>query len=301
MPLIITGSVSYIINKGLRRSPVDFYGKINYLLDTNTHINILLAGSSRILTNIDPDIIDSITHLNSYNAGLNAATIKTCYNLISTTLNNQPNLSYVILNIDYNMFKPQIDPYKDAYYYPYESAENIFVYTNNGSANTMHKAKFLDVTAYDDYVKYAAIRGLLSRFKNSEKGFFPHIQPGFSIPDSGTLVSAVENYNEDGYYLLKKLMKLCAEKHIKLMLVIAPYQKKYSPALFVKNYKTILEYVKILAIKYSASYFDYTNIALVTDTGYFYNSWHLNIKGARAYSIQVANDLKQYVMQKSTR
>lgn len=295
--LIITGGLSFLINKGLKRSSIDFYGKINYVLNDKTNIDILLVGSSRILTNIDPRIIDSITQLKSYNSGLNAATIKTCYNIITAGIKTQSHLKYIILNIDYNMFKPGIDPYKDAYYYPYTADDNTFVYSNT-TANTIHKIKFLDVATYDDYAKYAAIRGIVSPAQNTGNGFSPHGEQGFAIPDNKLLQADTEKYNEEGHQLLKKIINMCKEKNVELMLVVAPYQKNYAPGLFIKNYDEILEWVKISATKSGAYYFDYTQLPLAADTSYFYNSWHLNIKGATEYSKQVGDDLKQFIMQK---
>lgn len=293
--LIIAGGFSFIINKGLKRSSIDFYGKINYVLNEKTNVDILLVGSSRILTNIDPQIIDSITQLRSYNAGLNAATIKTCYNIIAAAIKTQSHLKYIILNIDFNMFKPEIDPYKDAYYYPYTTDNNTFVYSNNTNANTIHKIKILDVSTYDDYAKYAALRGLISPTQNTGDGFFPHAEQGFARPDSILLHSVAENYSEIGQLLLEKIITLCKQKNIELMLVVAPYQKDYAPVLFIKNYNEILGWVKAMAMKNETHFFDYTQLPLAGDTSYFYNSWHLNIKGAMAYSIQVGNDLKQFI------
>jgi|GEM_PF-3876909 len=295
--LTIAGGLSFLINKGLKRSSIDFYGKINYVLNDKTNIDILLVGSSRTLTNIDPHIIDSITQLRSYNAGLNAATIKTCYNVIAAAIKKQSHLKYVILNIDFNMFKPGIDPYKDAYYYPYTSGDDEFVYSNNTKANIIHKINFLDVSTYDDYAKYAALRGLISPTQNTGNGFFPHVEQGFTRPDSTLLKEDIENYTEEGHGLLEKIMIVCKQKNIELMLVVAPYQKDYAPAFFIKNYNEILELVKASASKNTAHYFDYTQLPLESDTSNFYNSWHLNIKGATTYSIQVANDLKQFITQ----
>ena len=296
--LLIAAGLSFLINKGLKRSSIDFYRKINYVLNDKTNIDILLVGSSRILTNIDPHIIDSITKLHSYNSGLNAATIKTCFNIITAGIKKQSHLKYIILNIDYNMFRPGIDPYKDAYYYPFTSDGSTFVYSKT-PANTIHKIKFLDVAAYDDYAKYAALRGIVSPTQNTGNGFFPHSEQGFAIPDNKLLQSDTEKYNEQDRQLLEKIINMCKEKNVELMLVIAPYQKNYAPVLFIKNYSEIVEWVTISAKKNAAYFFDYTQLPLAAETSYFYNSWHLNIKGATAYSKQVGNDLKQFIIQKN--
>jgi hypothetical protein len=193
------------------------------------------------------------------------------------------------------MFKPQIDPYKDAYYYPFDG--NTFIYTDINTTNfhKIHTAKFMDVTTYDDYAKYASIRGLLSGSTNSGNGFFPNTEKGFLIPDSKLLSPSVENFTEQGLNLLRKIIQLCKEKNVEVIMVVAPYQKKYMPSLYIKNYKEILDSVMGMQIKYGTRFFDYTYTPIAADTAYFYNSWHLNSTGANAYSLTVANDIKQCI------
>ena len=63
----ITGMCTWLINKGLVKSGVDFYGKINAAGDSTNQVNLLLVGSSRVLVQLDPQIIDAVTGLRSYN------------------------------------------------------------------------------------------------------------------------------------------------------------------------------------------------------------------------------------------
>ncbi len=291
--LALAAITTIIVNLGLQRSSIDFYGKINTVNNPSEDINILLAGSSRTLTNVNPRIIDSVTHLTSYNAGLNAATIKTCYNIISLAIQNQPHLKTIVLNVDYNMFQPERDPYKDPYYYAYTYANNNIILTDSNTANKLHKLKIFDITAYDDYVIYASLRGLISsKSSNDNKGFMPHTQTGFVVPDTSLIPKGYELPSKKGEIIFRKIIALCKAKKIILILVIAPFVKRYAPVLYISNYNTIINRIKEIALQNQVTFTDYSSTKIADDTSCFFNSWHLNLKGSGLYSLQVANSLK---------
>lgn len=292
---VLAAVSTVIINRGLKRSSIDFYGKINAVNNPHMAINILLVGSSRTLTNINPRIIDSVTNLRSYNAGLNAAKIKTCYNMVASAIQNQPELKAVVLNVDFNMFHPEIDPYKDPYYYAYTSENKNIMLTENSKANKIHRLKIFDVTAYDDYVTYAALRGLAGNtdFSNSN-GFIPHPEQGFTI-DTTVIPKGDQPYTKTGEDIFKSLIALCKAKHVCLMMVIAPYVKERGPWLNINNYSQIIEKVKNIATQNQVPFFDYSLSDIGNDTSYFYNSWHLTLKGANTYSILLANSIGQHM------
>lgn len=48
-----------------------------------------------------------------------------------------------------------------------------------------------------------------------------------------------------------------------------------------------------IADKYNIPILDYMNMAICSDTTYFYNAMHLNKRGAEIYSDSLANDIKR--------
>ena len=94
--LLIVWAASWVTNKGLLRSHVDFYGTMNAASDTSKQTNFAIFGSSRALVHLDTRIIDSTTGLISYNYGLNAASIKTCFNTMLYALQFQKHLKLAI-------------------------------------------------------------------------------------------------------------------------------------------------------------------------------------------------------------
>lgn len=296
--ILITAFVTRFTNKGLRQSHVDFYGKMNAAFDSTKQTNALLVGSSRVLFHLDPKIIDSVTGLNSYNLGLNAASIKTCFNIISGAIKSQKQLKVVVLNIDYNIFSIKQDPYKDAYYYPFEN-EGLYVkMTDSGSVSLIHKIKILDVSLYDDYVKYAAIDGLLrpKRVLQYYKGYVPHLE----LNDFKNKLNSATGKNEiiysaEAFEVFKQCIAICKQHTVKLIMVMAPYFKDQSPEKYFTNAAEFINTIKQTAKQNDIPFYNYTNMSVAGKQEYFYNVNHLNIRGATLYTQAVADSLKKYL------
>lgn len=293
--LIISAVGSCLLNKGLRKSSIDFFGKINAARDSS-NIDIFLIGSSRMLVQSDPRIIDSITGFKSYNYGLNAVSVKTCYNILQYATINNTSAKLAVFNIDYNMFEYSKDPYKDAFYYPFEKESPSFLLTETNLNQNIHRLKIFDISMYDDMAKYAGVIGFLTPGKSTSgmyKGYYPStIKNHFEIPDTSYLSVRSTPFSENGLNLLSQIIKICKQKAIEPIFVLAPYRQKYSPENFIINHDTIISRVKTLAKNEEVYLLDYTQNILREEDQFFYNSSHLNEKGAKIYSALLGNDLK---------
>lgn len=297
--LLLTCLATWLANKGLNRSGVDFYGKLNATTDTGKHTSLLLVGSSRALVQLNPLIFDSVTGLNSYNYGLNAGSIKTWANIIQAAVTFQKQTTVVVLNIDYNTFDIDADPYKDAYYYPFELKLQDAIFTSSNKIKLVHKLKLFDVSLYDDYAKYAAVDGWIRPGRvaaGGYKGFYPYPPANTMQPFTG--VDTSKRYfiiSPAGLKLLQNCMQLCNKSNVKLVLVMAPYFKKYSPEKYFLNFQNLKDSVQQLAKQNNVPFFDYTNTSFSNEQTYFYDVTHLNSQGANIYSLLVANSLQHYL------
>jgi hypothetical protein len=295
---LIVAAATWLTDKGLKKSGVDFYGKINEAGNYKEQTNLLLIGSSRVLKHLDPKIIDSVTGFNSYNYGLNAGTIKTWYNIMKYALNFKKGVKGIVLNVDYNMFDTDRDPYKNAYYYPFENKVNGLVMSNTGTADLVHRLKLFDISLYDDYAKYAALDGWLRPGRIAQgvyKGYYPNTQLNYfeTIPDSGIIKKDII-FAESGFNLLDSCVGLCREKNVELVLVMAPYFKRYSPEKYFNNFDVIVKKVEKAALKYNVPFFNFTSMKISAEQQFFYNVNHLNSTGASVYTLAVADSLKKY-------
>ena len=293
--LIIWG-VLWFTNKCLKRSQVDFYGKMNAASDSMKKTELLIIGSSRALVNLDTRILDSVTGLRSYNYALNAVTIKTCLNMIKYVIHYQKLAKIILLNIDCTMFDYSRDPYKDAYYYPFEKNLPDFLMTGPKSNKLIHKLNLFDISFYDDFVKYAAIdvwarpgRKLAGFFN----GYYPHQNLNdFTKPKENIFQKKKIPSTEAGFGMLNDIVTLCKKNNIKLLFVEAPYFKIYFPGNYYTNYYQIMEKVNLVAKQNDILFFNYTSLPMANDRTYFYDAHHLNRKGAEFYSAIVADTIK---------
>ncbi|MGB4935517.1 MAG: hypothetical protein WBO30_00770 [Ferruginibacter sp.] len=286
-------------NKGLRKSQVDFYGKINAASDTAKNTELLVIGSSRVLVNIDTRILDSVTGLRSYNYGLNAAKIKTCLNLFNYALHFQQQANVLLLNIDFNMFEIGDDPYTDAYYYPFEKYYPGFLLNDSSTSSTIHKFGFLDVALYDDYVKYAAIDGWLRpnrKVTGGFNGYYPHVNLTDRINLNHQFTGGDQyQINEYGFSLLSDMANRAKAKGMKQVFVMAPYYNDYTTRNYSKTYQGLITRIAQFAAEKDILFLDFSALKLADDETNFYNYNHLNQKGAGLYTHIIADAIKNYL------
>lgn len=297
---IIATVSTFILNKGLRSSSTDFYEKINTLRDGNNRLDAVVIGSSRALVHVDPKVFDSITGIRSYNSGVNAATIKTCFNLIMVALNKQPMLKHVLLNIDYTMFDMSQDPYKDVYYYPFDREIPALMLSSTGSNHIIHSMRFLDISLHDDYTKSAALQGLLQPSKLgsiTNRGFYPSTET-FIMPDEKNLLKHEQVFPSEGRQVLANIINECKKRNVDLFLFISPYYKPYHPSLYISNYNEITGEIKKIALENGIPLSDFTDIPIASDSSYFANTTHLNFKGAEIFSQLLAIDFLKQILRK---
>jgi hypothetical protein len=288
------------VNKGLLRSGVDFYGKMNAARENINSEELLIIGSSRALKQLDTRIFDSVTQLRSYNYGLNAASIQTCYNLVSYAVEFKKKARVVLLNIDYNMFDLNGDPYKEAYYYPYG---NTGIRHEMEAGNRfVHSLKIFDISLYDDYAKYAAMDGWARpgrQVAGLYKGYYPYtFLDEFTEPSPELLVRHKTPFSENGLDVLKQLIGVCRKRNIELLLCIAPYYSKYFPSGYISNYDEIIRRVKEVAKSDQIPFLDFSSMLIGNDKANFYNVNHMNVRGATLYSLSVADTLKKLISAK---
>ena len=64
---------------------------------------------------------------------------------------------------------------------------------------------------------------------------------------------------------------------------------------FVSNRAEIMAFYKKIADKYNIPFIDYSADSMCYNKDYFYNSEHLNLKGANMFSQKLASDLKKII------
>ncbi len=89
-------------------------------------------------------------------------------------------------------------------------------------------------------------------------------------------------------------MDICKEKGIQLVIVFPPaYYESYQ---YFKNLPDVFKIYQDLTNEYRIPFFNYADSPLSKSTENFYNSQHLNKKGATKFSVIFAEDLNKVLM-----
>ena len=148
---ILSTTIFYFINNGLRKQKIDIYGKLNELILKNDIVDIVFIGSSRVNLTVNPEIIDSVTKSNSFNFGFDGANIVDFEMHVKAYLKAHSTPRMLVLNIDPNMLnvedKIKVPPSK---YLPYVSHPEIYDSLKNYS-NWPFKARFMPFVGMSFY------------------------------------------------------------------------------------------------------------------------------------------------------
>ena len=123
---IVSTGIFLLVNSGLRRQKNDAFGKLNEMILKDTPYDIVFIGSSRTNLNVDPGVIDSVTHKKSFNFGLDGANIID-YNMhINAYLRAHKRPELIVLNIDPAMLDVNNKIKVPARYLPYCDHREIY-------------------------------------------------------------------------------------------------------------------------------------------------------------------------------
>jgi hypothetical protein len=297
-------ALTYIVREleyyGIRKNKTGLFAKFNTVFEETNNFDLLIIGSSRAESHYRPDILDSATGLNCYNAGMIGATMPFIEGTLEAYLEHSTAPKYVVLNIDYHMFIASDDSIRyfpsyfayldnDALYKKFSERDKRFVFFKWIPFYSMpyFNAKYLD----------NSVRGFLNvpgKYDTAYiKGYTPI--PIHDPRDLDTLTYKPYSpwLKESSWASLDSIISLCHQKKIKLIFVMSPLYHKLSEC--IVNEKQIIEKFQKMADKEGFVLFDYSHTPISQDKNLFSDMDHLNRAGALAFSRLFSFDLAQYI------
>jgi hypothetical protein len=279
--------------------------KMDYLYRPGYKPDIIFLGSSRVLDNIDPHVIDSVCSMRSYNLGAEQAEVGEMRMLFSVCIERGKIPKVVVVNIDPSSLqvdKPIFD-FPDILFY---AEKDTVVYDRMAPIEDVyaHKWKYPFyrlqqlMSVNDGFKVYALINGkqafrgeiramdAMSTDVLHENGFFAHYDPYEDI----YVNPFNEKFQEKGFDLLQDIVDTCRQRGIRVIFITAPMYSTYREIYL--NSDAILSRVSELARKDSVPYFNMIDDSLSRHKENFYNFVHLNGWGAEKFSLEVARLLK---------
>lgn len=291
-------AISYrFTNKGLKKYYSHKYGRALEIFTNKTNYDVLFIGSSRTHTTVIPRIIDSITGLNSYNAGVDGGTLLDFKMTFDGYLVNHPAPRLLVLTIDpvsFNNVSTVYDPMQYFSFVKNPAVEKIFSSTGY-STFIMKNIPALNYIYMDDYSKNMAFAGL--RGKNEipagefdDKGFQSNttlcIDPVKYKNDSSNIVPVAEQIN-----LFQAIIDTCRSRNIQLVITYAPeYRHQFMNT--IKNGETFTSLVYEKVRTNGLMFFRDDSLAMNKDSCLFRDLRHVNTTGAAAYSVILGQRLK---------
>lgn len=97
------------------------------------------------------------------------------------------------------------------------------------------------------------------------------------------------NAEKEAIAYLDNFIKKEQNDSITIILIISPFYRKSFKKII--NYEYMMTMFQNIADRNNIPFLDYTNDPICYDTSYFYNSMHLNARGADIFSTKLSHDL----------
>lgn len=275
--------IDYVYSKLATRSHYVSIEAWYDLMNGKIDADVVAVGSSRSWVHINPVILDSVLHVNTYNLGMDGSPVNRQvhkYHLFRK-YNRKPKL--IIQNIDVWSLNYRIG-YQEEQFLPYfwnQSMRNEFFPTEPFS----FWEKYIPLYRYLHYSPDIFLnKGPLNLTKGYEGKEYPWDGSSYmnveSIPFIVSDTSAV---------LFDEFLSQAKSEKIKVVFVYAPL---YIGATHkISNLEGMRAKYQEFADKYDIPVLDYTYMDICYDTNYFYNAMHLNKLGSEIFSDSLANDI----------
>jgi len=276
----------------MKKTEDDRFSMQNNIVSSSINADVIIQGSSRCRQHVNPLVLDTILNCSSFNIGIEGSKFNKIYfnYLFFEQFNEKP--KYILQQVDF--FTLFTDNDFDDRYLPYLSDIDKDL-----------------VKTHLPWVKNYHLLVPLSRYtfqkKNIMKGFIEFFNiKNISHEKTKGFVGIDKTWNSTLFYqnhrdsfivfkdpqvidLLDSFLNHCKNSDIKVVLFTSPIY--YKATEITKGKKEVFDIYISLSEKYNIPFLNYTSNSICYDTSYFYDTHHLNTKGAELFSIKLAFDL----------
>lgn len=256
--------------------------------------DIIFLGTSRTYHHVNPRIIDSLTQMDSYNAGIDGGNLIEINLALQAYLKNHTPPKLIVADISLLCFAVKRQPFYDPNIY-YEFLNNQIIYEALRPYKKVFLLKNLPFVRFaeaDDLLRENAMLGLLGR-KNVDdkyhyKGFLPYGRDTLELPLKRKYQLKYD-IEKNGVDLLNNIIVTCKQRNIKIVLTYAPEYDSKNQNLNDNFFPTLTK----IAASQKIPLWDYRNEKICTNHRLFRDEHHLNEIGSAIFSERLANDVKK--------
>jgi hypothetical protein len=297
--LLIAGAyiLDRFITENLKKYPVADSGIWNEIFAGRIDSEIVVYGASRALVHFDSNIMENYLGATVYNLGINGHNFWLQYLRHSILLKYNAKPKVIILEISTETLEKRKDLYDLDQFLPYmlnqpevEAAISSYegydyldfhipLLRYYGKAESLVRAsiQFLRPTHY----KPDRVKGYIGNDADWNGGW------------ERTKLSAVHSkvvFDQETAILLNSFLEENKARGIKVIFVSSP--RFYHAQQYTKNRNEVMTYFEVLSKKYDIPFLDYSNDPISFESKFFYNSSHLNKRGAELFTRRFVVDLK---------
>ncbi len=299
--ILLSFPIDYFLSANLKKSKSFVRGEFlvwNDIFDCRLYADMVIYGSSRSWTHINPQILEDSLKVSTYNVGINGHHFSLQYlrHIELIKYNKKP--KYILLSLDKNSLEKVPDLYNLDQFIPYMLFNrDIYEYTStfNGFSSIDYFVPLIRYMGRTDAI-FCSLKCAFN-IENSK----PARIKGFAAMNLEWNDDFIKAKNKMGFYEIKidfeyeklfnKFLSDCNTNNIKVILIYSP--EYIEGQNFIKNRNEIISLYKQYSNKYRLSYLDYSDNYICQEKKYFYNSSHLNKVGSKLFSSILASDLRK--------
>jgi hypothetical protein len=303
--MLLALTANALVSLGLRRVRTSSLGAWNQVMQGRVNADIIISGSSRATYHYDPRVIESTTGQTTFNIGKVGSQTDVQVAVLKAYLEHNRKPSLIVHNLDAFSFVTTQEIFEPAQYVPYLDDQTLYESLRPFDPN-LTKSRYLPLYGYIvedmNFAWFTGVKALLGRYPKEDyyRGFSPRDKEWtdeFERFKRGKPHGVSFAIEPAGVEALGQLIQLCKQNGIQLVLVYSP---EYSEMQALTNNRiAIFETFRELANRNHVPLWDFSDWTHDGDRAYFYNSQHLNARGAEAFSDDLALRLKDYLAEKS--
>jgi hypothetical protein len=279
---------SAMVQKGQEKYRSHEFGRMKEIFEEPSEYDVLFIGSSRMHTTVYPYIVDSITGLKSFNAGVDGGNLFEFKMILEGYLLHHPPPRFLFISLDGQSFDFRKRIFFPLQYFPYTNNQAIkraFGYAEDYKEVFITKMSFLRIIYYDDYSKMLGLKGWMGENQLKEENAFENkgfLSNGDNCVDSfKKYETSIQQIDKDAVDYFKEVISIARNHNIRLCLVYAPeYNFRYQA--LVRNFNEVIKTIN--DSKGKLPFYRDDSLDLCRNPCYFKNYGHVNIPGAVEYS-----------------
>jgi hypothetical protein len=274
----------------------------NAIVEGKVNSDIVIYGSSRAWTHINPIMISDSLKLSAYNLGIDGHGFRLQNLRHALLLRNNTKPKLIIHSLDAGTLSKACDLYNSEQFLPYmlwnnEMKNSTLLY--NGYSPADYKVPLIRYCG-----NYAAILTAIKMFIFSPKNDVERIKgyQGQNLSWNSDFVEAklkMKNYavqfDTSVVRLFENYLHQCKADNIQLLFIYTP--EYIEGQKFISNKNGIIEFYNKLFKKYSIPFYDFSNDEISYNKKYFYNTLHLNKSGSELLTKKIIAVLRKFKLE----